>query len=74
MVFDVVEKDREYSLRMANPYYGTVEADSVDEALRLAKSRYGGRSLTGLRLIPVDQAARSASERIDTDSPGAPFS
>ena len=54
MRYDVVEKDREYSLRMKNPYYGTVEADSPEEALRIARELYGGRSLTGLRLIPLD--------------------
>ena len=29
MKFDVVERDREYSLRLSNPYYGTVEAETA---------------------------------------------
>jgi hypothetical protein len=53
MRYDVVEKDRDYFLRMSNPYYGTVEADSIEEALQIARERYGAKSLTGLRLIPL---------------------
>ncbi len=54
MRYYVVEKDPEYALRMKSHFYGTVEASSEEEALRLARERYGARSLTGIRLIPAD--------------------
>ena len=60
MRYDVVEKDVDYALRMKNPFYGTVEADSYEKALALARRLYGGRSLTGLRLVPLPDPHENA--------------
>lgn len=61
MKYDVVEKDREYSLRMSNPYYGTVEGKTYEEALDLARTLYGGMSLTGLRLIRIHDSKHNVT-------------
>ena len=55
MKYLVVEKDTEYALRMDSHIYGTVEAANEEDAMKRARQRFGARSLTGLRLILVEE-------------------